>query len=652
MKSHIFNVAFLCFNISKITFTLMCGITGIYAFNEIGKFFMINLVNATKSLESRGPDQQGTIIHENIGLGHRRLSILDTSLDGKQPMSDETGRYTIVFNGEIYNFKEIKKELEVKGHSFKSGTDTEVLLRLFILEGKNCLNKLNGFFAFAIFDKQDGSVFIARDRMGIKPLHIYQDEDKLIFGSELKSIMAYNIPKEIDYASLIIYLQLNYIPPPYSILKNVRKLIPGHYMVIKGKQVFEDSYYKIPYDSDKAESNNTSYDDLQKELVNLLDESVQKRMISDVPLGAFLSGGIDSSAIVALASRHTDKLNTYSIGFKDNKFFDETEYAQLVADKYKTNHTVFKISNDDLLSNYKGVLDYIDEPFADSSALAVNILAKETKKHVTVALSGDGADEMFGGYNKYMGEYKVRSGGMLSQLVCSLLPLWKVLPKSRNSFIFNKVRQFERFSEGRRSSARDRYWKWASFVQKEEAFGLLNSSNKDIEIEVEERIEELMKDFGAGSTLNDVLYNDMHMVLQGDMLPKVDFMSMKNSLEVRVPFLDHNVVEFAFNLPSKYKISGGMKKKIVQDTFRDLLPSELYNRPKQGFDVPLKNWYETDLKGTINELLGDDFLEEQNIFNKEKIGAIKKNVLKGGDYDQEEIWNLISLQSWWKNTLL
>ena len=628
----------------------MCGITGIYAFNEVGRFFMINLVNATKSLESRGPDQQGTFISEHVGLGHRRLSILDTSLDGKQPMSDDTGRYTIIFNGEIYNYKILKKDLEQRGHSFKSGTDTEVLLKLFIEEGKSCLNKLNGFFAFAILDKQDGSVFIARDRIGIKPLHVYQDEDKLVFGSELKALLAYNIPKEIDYTSLALYLQLNYIPPPFSILKNVRKLIPGHYMVIKEKDVFEDSYYKIPYDPQKAESNPKSYDDLQKKLVQLLDESVQKRMISDVPLGAFLSGGIDSSAIVALASRHTDRLNTYSIGFKDNKFFDETEYAQIVADKFKTNHTVFKISNDDLLSNYKGVLDYLDEPFADSSALAVNILAKETKKHVTVALSGDGADEMFGGYNKYMGEYRVRSGDIISQMVCSLLPLWKILPKSRNSYIFNKVRQFERFAEGRRISARDRYWKWASFIQKDEVFGLLNIDKKNIKIEIEERIDELMRNFGSGSTLNDILYSDMHMVLQGDMLPKVDFMSMKNSLEVRVPFLDHEVVEFAFNLPAKYKVGEGMKKRILQDSFREILPQELYNRPKQGFEVPLLDWFRSDLKDLIEkDLLNDDFVYEQGILAVSEIKALKSKLYSNNPEDAHaQIWGLLVFQNWWK----
>ena len=631
----------------------MCGITGIYAFNEVGKFFMINLVNATKAIESRGPDQQGTMIHENVGLGHRRLSILDTSINGKQPMQDESGRYTIIFNGEIFNFKSLKKELEQKGVSFTSGTDTEVLLKLYITEGKSFLNKLNGFFAFAILDKEDNSLFIARDRIGIKPLHIYQDEDKLIFGSELKSLMAYNISKEIDYASLLIYLQLNYIPPPYSILKNVKKILPGHYMIIKGREIWEDSYYKIPYNAGKVETNPISYESSQKKLLELLDQSVQKRMISDVPLGAFLSGGIDSSAIVALASRHTNKLNTYSIGFKDNKFFDETAYAQLVADKYKTNHTVFKISNDDLLSHYKGVLDYIDEPFADSSALAVNILAKETRQHVTVALSGDGADEMFGGYNKYMGEYKVRNGGFVSAMVCKLLPLWKVLPKSRNSYIFNKVRQFERFSLGRRSTPKDRYWKWSSFVGKEEALGLLNVKNKALQYEVEDRIEELTKNFGLGSSINDVLYNDMHMVLQGDMLPKVDFMSMKNSLEVRVPFLDHELVEFAFNLPSKYKVTKGMKKKILQDSFRELLPKELYNRPKQGFEVPLLDWFKTDLKSLIeDDLLNGEFIIEQGIFDPQYITNLKEQLFSNNPEDSHaQIWGLIVFQNWWKKNI-
>jgi len=629
----------------------MCGITGIYAFNEVGKFYHINLVKATNAIESRGPDQQGTLIHEHVGLGHRRLSIIDTSADGKQPMTDETGRYTIIFNGEIFNYKILRNELAQKGVSFSSQTDTEVLLKLYIFEGKSCLQKLNGFFAFAILDRNDGSVFMARDRMGIKPLHIFQDEDKLIFASELKSIMAYNIKKEVDYASLLIYLQLNYIPPPYSILKNVRKLIPGNYLVIKGKVVEEESFYKIPYNAEKAEANSASYQDLQKELVKLLDESVERRMVADVPLGAFLSGGIDSSAIVALASRHTDKLNTYSIGFKDNKFFDETKYAQIVADKFKTNHTVFKISNDDLLSHYKGVLDYLDEPFADSSALAVNILAKETRKHVTVALSGDGADELFGGYTKYMGEYKVRNGGFSAGAVATLLPLWKVLPKSRNGYLSNKVRQLERFATGMRMNAKDRYWRWASFAEKNEVFGLLNHKNQDLWLEVEERIEELTKHFGSGNLLNDVLYNDMHMVLQGDMLPKVDFMSMKNSLEVRVPFLDHNVVEFAFNLPSRYKVDGKMKKRIVQDAFRDILPEELYNRPKQGFDVPLLDWFRGDLKSEIEELLGDEFIEQQGIFDGEKVRGVRKYILKEKNYDQEKAWNLISLQYWWRKTL-
>lgn len=630
----------------------MCGITGLYAFNEIGRFYMINLVSATQALESRGPDQQGTTIHQNVGLGHRRLSILDVSRDGRQPMEDSSKRYVIVFNGEIYNFKALRQELESAGITFHSGTDTEVLLQLYIKEGKACLQKLNGFFAFAILDKETNNMFIARDRVGIKPLHIYQDEDKLIFGSELKSLMAFNIPREVDYASLAIYLQLNYIPPPFSIFKNVRKLRPGYCMEIRGKEVVEEQYYTIPYDRKKAETNVTSYDDLQKELVNVMDASVRHRMVADVPLGAFLSGGIDSSIIVALASRHTEKLNTYSIGFKDNTFFDETAYAQMVAEKYNTNHAVFKLNSDDLYEHYQGVLDYLDEPFADSSALAVDILSRETRKHVTVALSGDGADELFGGYNKYLGEHKVRSGGAAANMVSALLPLWSALPKSRNGFLSNKFRQLERFGQGMRMNAKDRYWRWASFREKNEVFGLLNPANSDVRAEVEQRINDLMHPFGDGKSLNDVLYSDAHMVLAGDMLPKVDFMSMKNSLEVRVPFLDHHVVAFAFSLSSKYKVGEGMKKRIVQDAFRDILPEELYNRPKQGFDVPMKKWFETDLKKEIERLFDEDFLVSQGLFDVSKMKKIKQNVLKGGEYDQEAFWNLICLQYWWRKYIL
>lgn len=630
----------------------MCGITGIYAFNEIGRFFTINMFAATDTLSQRGPDSSGTFTHGYVGLGHRRLSIIDTSSDGRQPMTDETERYTIIFNGEIFNFPEIKQQLEAKGYNFRSSSDTEVLLNLYIHEKENCLKHLNGFFAFAIYDKEKESLFIARDRMGIKPLLYFQDEDKLIFASEMKALLAYGIPKELDYVSLQQYLQLNYIPAPHTIFKGVHKLLPGHYMHLQGNEVTIKPYYQIPQTYNRWTANQMSYEKVQEKLVELLEESVRKRLIADVPLGAFLSGGIDSSVIVALASRYTAHLNTFSIGYRDEPFFDETRYANLVAKKYKTNHTVFSLSNEDLYEHLFDMLDYIDEPFADSSALAVYILSKRTRKRVTVALSGDGADELFGGYNKHLGEYKVREGGVLAGAVKTLQPIWEALPKSRNSKFGNKIRQLQKFAEGMNKTEKERYWRFCTFTDEEDARNLLSTQSLTLANEqaFEERKSSILKYLEEDGDFNEFLYTDMQLVLPNDMLTKVDLMSMAHGLEIRVPFLDYTVVNFAFSLPSEFKVDGSMKKKIVQDAFRNQLPKELYNRPKQGFEVPLLKWFRNELQSLINnDLLKDDFIEQQGIFNVESIKELKEKLFSNNPEDvHARIWGLLVFQYWWK----
>lgn len=630
----------------------MCGITGIMAFNEIGRFHMINLSEATDKLAQRGPDGRGIFNTERVGLGHRRLAIIDTTSDGNQPMSDESKRYTIVFNGEIFNFKELKKELIDKGISFFSHSDTEVLLKLFILEKEKCLTKLNGFFSFAIYDQATDQLVIARDRYGIKPLLYYSDDDKFLFASEMKSLLAYGISKDIDYVSLYQYLQVNYIPYPNSIFKHVQKLQPGHYLTIEKRKVVEKKYYTIPYEENRVIDTSISYEKAQEQLALLLDDSVQKRLISDVPLGSFLSGGIDSSVIAALASRHTPDLNTFSIGYKDEPFFDETSYANLVAKKLGTNHTVFSLTNHDLLEHVFQILDYIDEPFADSSAIPTFILSKQTRKHVTVALSGDGADELFGGYNKHLAEYKIRSKNLSTQVLKTISPLAQLFPKSRNSFLTNKARQLDRFAKGAKLSHADRYWRWSSYIDEQEALDLFypylkSTLNKH---EYKKRKKIILQHLTNDSTLNDVFLSDTKLGLPNDMLTKVDLMSMANSLEVRVPFLDYRVVNFAFSLPVHYKIDNKMKKKIVQDAFRNLLPKELYNRPKQGFEVPLLKWFRHELKSLItNDLLDDTFIKEQGLFNLENIQQLKKKLNSKNPEDvHAQIWGLIVFQYWWK----
>lgn len=634
----------------------MCGITGIYAFNEVGRFHMINLTSATDSLSQRGPDCGRTEIFPRVGLGHRRLSIIDTSADGNQPMQDASGRYTIIFNGEIYNYREHRKALEAKGINFHSATDTEVLLYLYIEEGAACLQKLNGFFAFAIYDKDKDHLFIARDRFGIKPLLYYQDEDKVIFASEMKSVLAYGIEKELDYNSLYQYLQFNYIPAPHSIFRKVRKLLPGHYMEISkanDPRVKIRQYYQIPFDEANLNPAHLSYEQQQQKLEELLERSVQQRLVADVPLGAFLSGGIDSSVITALASRHVDKLNTFSIGYRDEPFFDETSYAKLVADQFQTEHTVFSLTNRDLYSHLFDILDYLDEPFADSSAIPVYILSQETRRKVTVALSGDGADEIFSGYNKHMAAWRTMHPGVAERMVKSFMPVWGALPKSRNNFFSNKVRQFQRFAEGIELSSKDRYIRWATFLNPESAVRLLSTDSleKIVFEEDDARISKITQYISdKQESINQWLYTDAHLVLANDMLSKVDLMSMANALEVRVPFLDYEVVAFAFQLPEDAKINRQMKKCIVQDAFRNILPKALYRRPKHGFEVPLLGWFRSELKSKINDdLLSDSFIEEQNIFDPEGIRQLKNKLLSRNPEDvHATIWALVVFQWWWK----
>lgn len=627
----------------------MCGITGIFAFNLVGKMNMIHLTNATMALAKRGPDFQDIYHDQFVGLGHRRLSIIDTSAIANQPMWDETQRYALVFNGEIFNFKELRTKLESQGVTFKSTSDTEVLLHLLVREKENALNKLNGFFAFCFYDKQEQTFLLARDRYGVKPLLYLHDEDKFIFASEMKSLVQYGIDKTIDYNSLYTYLQLNYIPAPDTIFKSVKKLLPGYYLTIRNKELSINSFYTIPYSVDSG----ISYQSAKDKFKDLLEASVQRRLVSDVPLGCFLSGGIDSSVITGLAKKHKPDLHTFSIGFKDEKFFDETHYARLVAKHFNTEHTVFSLTNNDLFEHVNHILDYIDEPFADSSAINVYILSKETRKHATVALSGDGADELLGGYNKHAAHYRVLNGGLKENLVRSLHPLWRAMPKSRNSPFANKVRQLARFAEGMKLDSKERYWRWAGFATRDETLYMLHP---DLRInrwlnEFYPRRNAILQTIPEKETINDILLTDTLLVLPNDMLTKVDLMSMANSLEVRTPFLDFELVNFIFSLPAEFKINGSIRKRILQDAYRDFLPAQLYKRPKKGFEVPLLKWFRKEMKSLITDnLLSKKWIEEQGIFHYPEIDLLKKKLFSSNPGDvHARIWGLLVFQWWWKN---
>ncbi|MDE0771859.1 MAG: asparagine synthase (glutamine-hydrolyzing) [Salibacteraceae bacterium] len=640
----------------------MCGITGVVSLNS-DQSVLETVSAATGALEKRGPDAEGYFSEFNIALGHRRLSIIDTDNSANQPMFDPSERFVIVFNGEFYNYKVYREMLESKGVIFKTNSDTEVLLQLYISEKENCLEKINGFFALAIFDKVEKSLFIARDRIGIKPLVYTFQENFFAFASELKALVKYPLQRSLDKVSIFNYLQLNYIPAPNTIFENVHKLEPGQYLKINNIFDLQEeertpvNYYSIPKPNFTHEDlNPLSYETAKTNFMELLKESVQRRMVSDVPLGAFLSGGIDSSVICALASRYSSKLKTFSIGFKDHPFFDETDYAEEVAEKFKTDHTTFKLTNQDLLDHVEEALDYIDEPFADSSAINMFILSKKTRKEIKVALSGDGADEMFAGYNKHAAEFKARNPGNSEKVAATLAPLLNPLPKNRDSKIWNVNRQLQRFAMGMKLSPKERYWQWATFRNEETANYLLHESNvekihrlTDGAYDYKKRKERILKSISKDGTLNEALYTDMQLVLPNDMLFKVDHMSMANGLEVRTPFLDHNLVNFAFEIPVQFKINQNIRKKIVQDSFRTILPERLYNRPKKGFEIPVTSW----LKGELNHLITADYFSqsyivEQGLFNWP---AVEKQLKKLQSNDvgnaSGTIWNLMVFQRWY-----
>lgn len=634
----------------------MCGITGIYSKNLAGKMHMINLSNATEQIARRGPDARGVWMNETVGLGHRRLSIIDTRPDANQPMKDASGRYRIVYNGEIYNFRELKDGLLNRGFNFSTFSDTEVLLYTYILYKEKCLPLLNGFFAFAVYDCHENSIFLARDRFGIKPLYYFDDEDKFLFGSDLRSVLAFGIKKELDFETLYTYLQLNYTTAPDTMISGVKMLAPGEYCQISETGTIFNKFYQISDNEGVSVSVKDTYERQQMHLRELVEASVVNRLVADVPLGTFLSGGIDSSIISGIARKYKDDLHTFSIGYRDEPFFDETAYANLVAKKFGTRHTVFSLTNDDLFADLYEILDCMDQPFADSSAIPTFILSKKTRQHIKVALSGDGADELFSGYHKHAAHFKVSQESTMNKLLKTLGPALKYLPKSRSKAIANKIRQAEKYAHGLNLNQKDRYWRWASILPEHNAMELLSNSSKQklIADNYQLRRSLLLTPITSETDFNQLLHADMQLVLPNDMLRKVDLMSMANALEVRVPFLDHHVVDFVFQLPVSSKINGQMRKRILQDAFRDLLPAELYNRPKKGFEVPLLKWFRKELRSLIKDnLLSDRFIEEQGIFDPGAVRALRRQLFSVNPGDAHAtVWALIVFQWWWKKYFL
>lgn len=623
----------------------MCGIAGKYNFLT-GEPVSPELVKSMcDRIAYRGPDDSGVYTEGSVGLGHRRLSIIDLSELGHQPMSSEDGMIWITYNGEIYNFLSLRKDLINKGYQFKSKTDTEVIIYLYREYGEECLEYLRGMFAFAIWDIEKSKMFLARDRIGKKPLFYYFDGKRLIFASEIKSILEDPIvSKEINYESFYDYFKYLYVPAPRTIYNNIFKLEPGHYLVCSKSGLKKREYWDISFKENHHNDVNTA----SAKLYDVLNESVKLRMISDVPLGAFLSGGIDSSGVVGLMSGQQEgKVTTCSIGF-DSEDFDEIQYARVIAELFDTNHNEFTVKQnvEEILPN---LAYYFDEPFADSSAVPTYYVSKLARQKVTVALSGDGGDENFAGYEKYyIDDIENRIRGRIPLSIRrTLLPLlkrafmpWRHPLLRRGSTLLNTLTYGPDYGFYLTNTEfNDDLWK--NIIRDEVKYKIGDYDPYDITRHYYHKAD-------TDNHLSKILYTDLKTYLPGDILVKVDRMSMANSLEVRAPILDHNVIEFAANLPPVLKYNRGEKKYILKKTFNKILPKEIMYRKKMGFSVPLADWFRKD----INSFSYKSFFSRDagltQFFDKDKLLNIW-NLHQSGLRDYATtLWSLLMFELWYK----
>lgn len=635
----------------------MCGICG--KLNVDGSPIDPALIKRMNdALSHRGPDDEGIYIEPSspgghtsasVGLGHKRLSIIDLSAAGHQPMTNEDKTVWMVFNGEIYNFQDIKKELEAKGHRFTSNTDSETIIHLYEEEGIACLNRLNGMFSIALWDSRTRTLFLCRDRLGIKPLVYFWNGRSLVFASEIRGILCDPaVSKNIHWDALNLYLTLNYIPAPYTIFQNIYKLNPGSFLTIRNGEMNVEQYWDVRNAARRQTAEIESIDTYKDRLYRVLQDAVRLCLIADVPLGAFLSGGIDSSIIVGLMSRVSSApVNTFSIGYEDIPMFDETHYAREVAALHRTHHHEIKLHSRDMRDVITDLLSWFDEPFADSSAIPTFIVSRETKRRVQVALSGDGGDELFAGYRVYSGEYWYSRYRRVPRILRKGLiePLAGLIPDSRSQRSLEQLRRIKKFLKGAQDKFEDRFFLWNEIFSAQRREDLLGQRGICFDLG-KNMLDERLNAF-PGDAINRMLYADLTQSLPNDMLAKVDGMSMKNALEARVPLLDHRVVELAFQMPGHWKLRRGKGKHILLETFKDILPPSLLNRPKWGFEIPIGQWLKTDLKFLIDDYLSKERIQRQGIFEYASIRQLIQDLRSNRADTSWQLWNLIVFQAWY-----
>ncbi len=616
----------------------MCGIAGF-----VGSGNQEILEKMTNILRHRGPDDVGFFIEGNVGFGHRRLSIIDLQT-GRQPIFSEDKSVAVIFNGEIYNFLELKKELETKGHRFSTNTDTEVIVHLYEEVGEKVFERLNGMFAIALYDKKSNKLLLARDRLGEKPLHYALFNDTFIFGSEIKTILQHPAAKrEIDFFSLNKYLVYEYVPCPATIFKNIYKLPAGQYLVFQKGKIEIKTYWDISFNKYEELSEPEYLDELDKRL----EESVRKRLVSDVPLGVFLSGGLDSTTVSYYAQKASmNPIKTFCIGF-DDPSFDESNYASKAAKFLKTDHYQKILTPNDLLNLIPHISEMLDEPLADASIIPTYLLSKFTREKVTVALGGDGGDELFAGYPTFQ-SYKLAK---LYQKIPNFfrLPINSVinhLPTSFDNISFDFM--LKRFILGQEFSPEIRNQIWlSSFLPAEVSHVFSPESQNEIsKTDAFSDISAYLKKMGSQSEENRLIYLYLKQYLQDDILVKVDRAAMFASLEVRAPFLNHTFVDFVNSIPFRYKLKGWTTKYLLKKIMADKLPKEIVNRRKKGFGIPVAKWIRGELKDFVLDILSEDQIKKGGLFNYRYVNFLLQEHFSGKTDNRKKIWTLLMFQLW------
>ena len=625
----------------------MCGIYGYLSTDKkIDRDILRRMGNA---LKHRGPDGEGEEIQQTaewgIGLGHTRLSIIDLSPAGRQPMCNEDGTIWITYNGEIYNFRELRIELERNGHCFKSNSDTEVIIHLYEEKGVRCLERLNGMFALAIWDRRERTLFLARDRIGKKPLHYCLHNGGIVFGSEIKALLKHpEVSKEIDLGGLSKYLSYEYVPAPDTIFKSIRKISPGYFLLYKDGDLRTEKYWDIPL-SDNPIGYKTE-DEYVEELREILERSVRSRLVADVPVGVFLSGGLDSSMVAAMAKRSNKDIECFSIGFEEVSF-DERKYAAKVAQSINLKQNLRIFSTSQMLENLEALPRLLDEPLADASIMPTYLLSKMTSEKLKVALSGDGGDELFAGYPTYQAHKLITYFDSLPDSVKEIArSLARSLPVSDANISFDfKVKQFLR---GAGVSSEIRFFRWMGGLTDSEKRELLSDDLKAA-LRHQNSYQDIFRylnQSGLTKDLERILYLSMKLYLQDDILVKVDRAAMANGLEVRCPLLDLEFVEFACQLPTKYKLKGLQTKYLLKKAARGILPDEIIDRRKKGFGIPIARWLRNELKDFMCDSLNETKLKRQGFFNYSYIKKLIDDHLERKVDNRKALWSLLVFQIW------